>query len=373
MEPVKSNPAPANTGATPPPRPEYLLAGSIGAELSGPLLEMDHIVQQLLTTGKLSRSQVNALMSSLGTARRIAAQSQLLDHLAHNPIRQSHEHVALDARLRQALADNAGMLQSRAVDLVHRLQAVEVILDPSLLETVLHAALSWMARPGYRLSITLEMQSMPEHALLNFKARPTVSDSNPGHAHASAPYRLSWWLLVEAAALAQIPIQHTDSEQNLGLMLEFRRTVKQLEKSSPLDLSSGTDSWASSHSKLPNGQRILLVTADAGLVDVIASLCQSSSHFILDSVSSPEQAKARCEIDRPHMLIFDERLNGVGLESVRRELLAADPQMSVLEVTDDQHSLTMTSWVDGAIERINRDNLTNKLPSILARLLSKSS
>ncbi|MBV5295971.1 MAG: hypothetical protein JZU58_26845 [Curvibacter lanceolatus] len=348
-----------------------MLAGSIGAELSGPLLEMEHIVQQLLTTGKLSRPQVNALMSSLGTARRIAAQSQLLDHLAHNPIRQSHEHVALDARLRQALADNAGMLQGRAVDLVHRLQAVEVVLDPSLLETVLHAALSWMARPGYRLSITLEMQSMPEHALLSFKARPTVSDTNPEHPHASAPYRLSWWLLVEAASLARIPIQHAESAQNLSLTLEFQRTVKQLEKSNPLDLSSGADSWASSHSKLPTGQHILLVTADAGLVEVMTPLCRSS-HVILDRVSSPEQARARCEIERPHMLIFDQRLNGVGLESVRRELLAVDPQIPVLEVTDDQHSLTMTSWVDDAIERINRDNLTSKLPSVLARLLSKS-
>lgn len=371
MEPVKSSAPSANSGATPPPRPEYLLAGSIGAELSGPLLEMEHIVQQLLTTGKLSRPQVNALMSSLGTARRIAAQSQLLDHLAHNPIRQSHEHVALDARLRQALADNAGMLQGRAVDLVHRLQAVEVVLDPSLLETVLHAALSWMARPGYRLSITLEMQSMPEHALLSFKARPTVSDSNPEHPHASAPYRLSWWLLVEAASLAQIPIQHTESAQNLSLTLEFRRTVRQLEKSNPLDLSTGADSWASSHSKLPTGQHILLVTADAALVDVMTPLCRSN-HVILESVGSPEQARARCEIERPHMLIFDQRLNGVGLESVRRELLAADPQIPVLEVTDDQHSLTMTSWADDAIERINRDNLTNKLPSVLARLLSKS-
>lgn len=371
METVKSSPPSANAGATPPPRPEYLLAGSIGAELSGPLLEMEHIVQQLLTTGKLSRPQVNALMSSLGTARRIAAQSQLLDHLAHNPIRQSHEHVALDARLRQALADNAGMLQSRAVDLVHRLQAVEVVLDPSLLETVLHAALSWMARPGYRLSITLEMQSMPDHALLNFKARPTVSDSNPDQPHGSAPYRLSWWLLVEAAGLAQIPIQHSESTQSLSLMLEFRRTVKQLEKSNPMELGTGTDSWASSHSKLPLGQRVLLVTDDAGLVEIMAPLCRSS-HVTLESVSSPEQAKARCDLERPHLLIFDQRLNGVGLESVRRDLLAADPQMPVLEVTDDQHSLTMTSWVDDTIERINRDNLTIKLPSVLARLLGKS-
>lgn len=371
MEPVKSSPPPANPGATPPPRPEYLLAGSIGAELSGPLLEMEHIVQQLLTTGKLSRPQVNALMSSLGTARRISTQSQLLDHLAHSPIRQSHEHVALDARLRQALADNAGMLQSRAVDLVHRLQAVEVILDPSLLETVLHAALSWMARPGYRLSITLEMQRMPEHALLSFKARPTVSDSNPEHTHAPAPYRLSWWLLVESAALAQIPIQHTESAQNLGLVLEFTRTVKQLEKANPVELSNGTDSWASSHSRLSAGQRILLVTADASLVDIMTPLCRSSQ-VILESVNSPEQAKALCEAERPQMLIFDQRLNGVGLESIRRQLLIADPQMPMLEVTDDQHSLTMTSWVDDSIERINRDNLTNKLPSVIARLLSKN-
>jgi hypothetical protein len=210
MEPVRSSPATGHAGATPPPRPEYLLAGSIGAELSGPLLQMEHIVQQLLSTGRLSRQQVNALVSSLGTARRIAAQSQLLDRLAHSPIRQSHEHVALDARLRQALAENAGMLQSRAVDLVHQLQPVEVVLDPSLLETVLHAALSWMARPGYRLSISLEMQDWPQHALLNFKARPTVSDST-APAPLAPPYRLSWWLLVESAALARIPVQHSES------------------------------------------------------------------------------------------------------------------------------------------------------------------
>jgi len=372
MEPVKSSAISSPPGATPPPRPEYLLAGSIGAELSGPLLEMEHIVQQLLTTGKLSRQQVNALMSSLGTARRIAGQSQLLDHLAHNPIRQSHEHVVLDARIRQALAENAGMLQSRAIDLVHHLQAVEVILDPSLLETVLHAALSWMARPGYRLNITLEMQKMPEHAILNFKARPTVSDSNPEQKHFSAPYRLSWWLLVEAAALAQIPVQHSESTQNLSLSLEFSRTVKQLEKNNPLDDATSADSWASSHSKLPSGQRVLLVTADAHLVQLMTTLCQAS-HFVVESVDIPEQAKISVATERPQLVVFDQRLNSVGLEGVRRELNASDPQLPMLEVTDDQHSLTMASWVDDTVERINRDNLNTKLPSVLARLLNKRS
>ncbi|MDD0812337.1 hypothetical protein PSQ20_18445 [Curvibacter sp. RS43] len=359
-------------GATPSPRPEYLLAGSIGAELSGPLLEMEHIVQHLLGTGKLSRQQVTALMASLGTARRIATQSQLLDRLAHSPIRQSHEQVALDARLRQALADNAGLLQSRAVDLVHRLQPVEVLIDPGLLETLLHAALSWMARPGYRLTVTLELPSWPPHGLLSFKARPTVSDSSPHSTHQPEPYRLSWWLLVEAAAHAQIPIQHNESNQQLTLSLEFKRTVQQLGQSVPMELQGSPDSsWSSSHARGLTSPRLLLVTADIGLQEDVEQICAASG-LQVDTVISAERARRACDGDRPQMLIVDQRLNCEALDTLRQTLLTHDSRFPTVEITAEQHTLTMASWMDGAVVRISRGSLHAQLPAVLVRDLSKS-
>lgn len=362
---------PQPAGGTPSPRPEYLLAGSIGAELSGPLLEMEDIVQQLLGTGKLSRQQVNALMSSLGTARRIAHQSQLLDRLAHSPIRQSHEQVALDSRLRQALADNAGLLQSRAVDLVHRLQAVEVLIDPSLLETLLHAALSWMARPGYRLSVTLEVPSWPPHGMLTFKARPTVSDSSTPATRQPEPYRLSWWLLVEAAAHAQIPLQHSESNQQLTLTLEFKRTVKQMEVTTPMDLQSSGDSWASSQSRDLASPRLLLVTADIGLQEDVEQICAASG-LQVDTVISAERARRACEADRPQMLIVDQRLQCEALDTLRQTLLGHDSRFPTIEITAEQHTLTMANWMDDAVERIDRNNLRSQLPAVLVRDLGKA-
>lgn len=362
-------PAPPHVGP-PPPRADYLLAGSMGAELSGPLLEMEQIIQQLLQTGKMSRPQISSLLLSLSTARRIATQAQMLDRLNHNPIRQSHERVQLDARLRQALAENDNLLQSRAVEIKQRLHPIEVVLDPGLLETLLNAALSWMARPGFRLLLTLESQPLTLHGLLNFKARPTVSAGFTPNAHQTEPYRLSWYLLNEAASRLQIPIRYNDTGTQLQLTLEFTRTQHQLERLTQQELVESGDSWSSSHSRSAGTPRVLLVSSDPALALDIEGIC-SDLHTLLQVAHSVEQSLKYGSTEAPDVLIVDLRLGENACQSLHEHFAEQSPALPYLEIADEQHSLAMASWSLNPHKRISLVQVRAQLPQVLVQELGK--
>ena len=358
-------------GAGPPaPRQEYLLAGSMGAELSGPLLEMEQIIQQLLSTGKLSRQQINSLLLSLGTARRIATQGQMLDRLAHNPIKESHEQVQLDARMRQALADNGSLLQSRAVEIKQRLSPVEVVLDPGLLETLLSAALSWMARPGYRLLISLEQRPPSQHGLLSFKGRPTVSAGYVSNPLQTEPYRLSWCLLCEAASRLQVEVRYHETGSQLMLTLEFSRTLGRLEQLTQPDMDSGGDSWGSSHSRGLIRHRVLLISDEPTLCLDVERIC-AAAHLLLQVAHTSEQARLCWDLEAPELVILDLRLGTDACAALRRLVETRAPSVSLIEICDEQHSLDMPSWSADQSKLINLSNVRARLPHILAGEIDK--
>jgi hypothetical protein len=348
----------------PSPKPQYLLAGSIGAELCGPLLDMEQIVHHLLTEGKLSRQQVFTLQSSLATARRVATQSQMLDRLAHLPIKQSHEHVQLDTQVRLALSENATLLQGRAVDLVHQLSPIEVVLDPGLLETLLHAALSWIARPGHRLTIHLELQRSTGFALLSFKAKPTVLSSQTEGVGQPEPYRLSWWLLVESASLAQIQHRYSEVGRQLQLDLTFVRTKHHLAQLACANPDRSGDSWRSSESKGFTRHRALLVTTDPQLQAEVEGICRDNE-WLVDVAESAVQAQGCSELGRPQLLIVDQRLNGEAIRAVHNGMRHPDHPVLAVEIVQDLGTLTPPGWIEDPKYRIGHANLHAHLSRIL--------
>ena len=125
----------------PAPAPDYELVATMGRQLSGPVANMQSIVQALLDTGKISRRKVQMLQGELASIRRLSMQGQQLRRLVQSPLRQSHERVRLDQMLLQALDEHTEAFKLQAVELVQRIRPVEIILDPGMVTSLVNAAL----------------------------------------------------------------------------------------------------------------------------------------------------------------------------------------------------------------------------------------
>ncbi|HSV52011.1 MAG TPA: hypothetical protein VLJ57_07835 [Burkholderiaceae bacterium] len=352
-------------------RPDYVLAGVIGLQLSEPLADMQRIVHDLISTGKISRAQVQELSGAIETARRVAMQSQQLARLSRGRLRQSHERLALDAIVKQALAERHQFFHQRGIELVQRIKRVEVIVDPGLLSSLIEAAIDWASERGHRLTVSLEIKHLPEHGLLVFKSSPTVTTSGPGSPAVEGEFeKLSWHLLTEIAQSIGAALDRVKSSDEAVLTIEFPRTVKQLEGLTAVEMDLGADSWMPSESKSLAGHQILLVTADEGLRDDIADICGNMG-LLVDCVASPEQAVRTCKVEQPHMLIVDERVRDARFDALCQELLQQDPNFPMIEIASDANTLAMASWMSDSMTRVSRGSLRAQLPQVLVLELAK--
>ncbi|MES2976752.1 MAG: hypothetical protein V4757_24300 [Pseudomonadota bacterium] len=351
-------------------RADYMLAGIIGAQLSEPLSVMQHVVQEFTRTRKISRSQMQQLQIAIETARTVAKQSQQIARLAGGRLRQSHERLSLDAVINQALDQRTEAFQQRGVELYRNLKPVEVIVDPGLLSSLVDAAIDWAAEFGRRLVISLEMKNWPEHGMFFLKASESVAS---GGINSEGPVEhdgLSWHLLTQIGKAMGVSVDRVASADEGILMIEFPRTVKQLEGLTAVEVDGGGDSSMLSESKPLAGHRILIVSTDDSLKATIKMICRSMS-LVVDTVPTSQQAVRFCELDRPHMIIIDERLHDNHIDELRQDLHKIDPNFPFLEIAMASNTLEMASWMSDSMTRVSRDSLKSQLPSIMVFELAK--
>jgi hypothetical protein len=349
-------------------RTDFTLAGVIGLQLSEPLADMQRIVHDLISTGKISRAQVQELSGAIETARRVAMQSQQLARLSRGRLRQSHERLALDAVLKQALAERHQFFHQRGIELVQRIKRVEVIVDPGLLSSLIEAAIDWASDRDHRLTVSLEVKQLPEHALLVFKSTRTA---NAGQAAAEDEFeKLSWHLVAEIAQTIGVALDRVKASDEAVLTVEFPRTVKQLEGLTAVDMDMGVDSWMPSESKSLAGHQLLMVTPDEALRGDLEDIC-SNMGLVVEHVTSSEMAARSCKVRRPHLLIVDERVHDARFDTLWQELLQQDPNFPVIEIASDANTLAMASWMSDSMTRVSRGSLRAQLPQVLVLELAK--
>jgi hypothetical protein len=351
-------------------RPDYVLAGVIGLQLSEPLADMQRIVHDLISTGKISRAQVQELSGAIETARRVAMQSQQLARLSRGRLRQSHERLALDGVVKQALAERHQFFHQRGIELVQRIKRVEVIVDPGLLSSLIEAAIDWVSDRGRRLTVSLEIKHLPEHGLLVFKSTQTVTTAAAVPTVEDEFEKLSWHLLTEIAQSIGAALDRVKSADESVLTIEFPRTVKQLEGLTAVEMDLGTDSWMPSESKSLAGHQLLLITADESLRDDVVDICGNMG-LVVDCVDSSEEAARVGKTDMPHMLIVDERLRDDRFDALWQELLRQNPNFPMIEIASDANTLAMASWMSDSMTRVSRGSLRAQLPQVLVLELAK--
>jgi hypothetical protein len=364
LEVEQDAPAPAPAVVVVPP--DFLLAGVIGSQLSEPLAVISHVLDEFTRTRGITGTQIKQLRSSLAVARSVAMQSQQIARLAGGRLRQSHERLKLDVLLRDALHDRAKLFQKRGVELYQRFTPVEVIVDPGLLSSLIDAALDWATSMGRRLVVTLEIKNWPEHGLLYLKASESFAVGGEGRVDGDT---LGWYLLCEIARAMGVSVERAGGEGGeTSVLLEFPRTVKQLEGLTAVEVDTGGDSV--NDSRPMAGHRLLVITGDDTLYAEVKLLARNLG-LVVDFVPTTWQGVRFCELDTPHMVIIDERVRDHIFDELRADLKKTDPNYPFVEIAHKSNTLEIAGWMSDSITRLSRDALRSQLPSILSVELAK--
>ncbi len=351
-------------------RADYALAGAMADQLAEPLKTMQRAIAAFIGSGKLTQLQAQPLGDAIELASRIVEQGRLLAQLANGEVRQTHEQLDLDQLMNRALDEWGHWLRLRGVEAYRNIKPVAVVADAQLLGALVDAALDWSATPGQRLVISLEVKNWPAHAVLRFKSNQTVKSGDRSAPEDETPERLSWHLVSELASAIGATLDRVETADEVLVMLEFPRTVRQLEGLTAMEMDLGDGSWSGNPAKALAGYRVLIITADSGLREDVKLICKGLG-LIVDSVPSGQMAERFCELERPELIVVDERCRDAAFDQLRDDLLRIHPNFPFVEISYDTNTLLVSGWMAESMTRVNRNELAGQLPQALAIEMAK--
>ena len=355
------------------------LPGIIGAELAEEVSRMQQVMQDVRSARSISRAQVATLESAIRAAHRIAMHSQQISRLAGGRLRQSHERLELHTIVHDVLGGMATQFKLGGFEVSHRLKNVDVIVDPGLLLSLITVAMDWSIEQGRRLQVRLDIKNWPAHAELVIKASQIVAVASSGPEFGSdqkSPDDLNWQLLLQIAQAMGVTVERVTEPDYTLLTIEFPRTVRQLEGLTAVEMAEsgqgGNSTTFLTEAKPLAGHRILTLSTDATIIESLKSVCESMG-LLVDVCSTSAQATRYCELDKPHLIVVEERLRDHEFEELRQDLLRTDVNYPVVEVVRAPNVLEMSNWMGDSVSRISRESLRSQLPSFLVMELAKIS
>jgi hypothetical protein len=347
---------------------DYALVGQFGAELAEPINTIHNIVQDFNQSRHMSHAQMVLLVSSVEAAMNVTRQSQQIARLAEGRLRQSHERIRLDELLHQTLSEQASALKARGIDIHRNIKPVEIIIDPGLLSSLVESALTWGCSQGKRVVVSLGIKNWPEHGILAIKASNPPGSLVPKVSADS----LAWQLLVLTAQVMGVTLEREITANGEAMLLmEFARTVKQLEGLTAVEMDASGDSSFHNGTKPMAGMRILLISNDPmvrGEVDEAGRLLG----LMVDKVTSVEQAERYVKLGMPHLIIIDERLNDDSFGRLQNDITSTDPNLGFIEIADESNTFEISSWMSDSMTRVSRDVMRAQLPSVLTLELARA-
>ena len=351
-------------------RGEYALAGAMAAELAAPLKTMQRAIVAFVGSGKLTQLQAQPISDAIEMAHRVTEQGRLLSMLSSGRVRQTHDQLSLDELVQRALDEWAHWLKQRGVELYRSIKPVAVVSDPNLLYALVEAALDWVAEPGQRLVVSLEVKNWPAHAVLRFKANQTVKSAGRAGGDEQAGEKLSWHLVSELATAIGATLDRVRSVDETLVMMEFPRTVRQLEGLTAMEMDITDGAWTGKPSRTFAGYRVLVITSDSSMRDDVKMICKGMG-LIADTVPSAQMAVRFCELEKPELIVVDERCRDAQFDELRLDLLRIQPHFPFVEITRDANTLLVSGWMGESMTRVNRAELTEQLPQALAMEMAK--
>ncbi|MDO9352883.1 MAG: hypothetical protein Q7T55_04270, partial [Solirubrobacteraceae bacterium] len=324
----------------------HQLVAQIGAEIAMPLTAALERIVTLTSTGKIDRQGLRALRDEVDAARQAGMIGQQLTRFASGRIRQSHERLQLADVLNGVIAHRARETTARGIVVKPSLKPAEVIVDASLLFSVLNSAVDWaLANAQSQIDFAIETKSWPAPARLTCRFAHRPVDELVDGAAATAPRgldSLTWRLLEQTAWTMGLVVERQDEGTSTTLTLEFPRTAStEVEAVSALDLNDG---FAPSTNSQPlAGSHVLVIASRREMRVQIRDALRHMS-LIIDFVNSVDEASAFCREGLPHAVIFESIQSGERFAKFREEIVKEVPEFVFIEIIEEGTAFEMAGF-----------------------------
>jgi len=350
------------------------LVSQIGAEIAEPLTSALERINSLIGTGRIDRHGLRALRDEVETARQVGMTGQQLNRFASGRVRQSHERMPLADVLNGVIAHRSRETTARGVQLVPSLKPADVLVDASLLFSLLNSTVDWsLANAQSQIDFSIDLKTWPVNAVLScrFAHRPIDPLTDGASAILSRGLdSLTWRLIEQTAWTMGLVLARHDKAHMTTMTLEFPRTVSDpVEGMSPLDRNDG---FAPSNNSQPlAGSHVLVI---ASRPDLRVSIRDALRHMslIIDFVNSVDEAVAFCREGLPHAVVIESIQTGARFEQFRNELTGEVPGFVFIEIIEQGTTFEMSGFDGASMARVGRDVLSHALPSALMFELSQS-
>ncbi len=375
-------PGPAATARShPAPSPDegesaqrwHRLVSEIGAATATQLTSALERIHTLIASGKIDRASLRALRDEVDGARQAGMIGQQIARFASGRLRQSHERLQLADTLKGLLAHRHRETQSRGIVLKPALKSAEVIVDASLLFSLLNTVLDWaLAHAQSNIEFRIDIRSWPQNAQLicRFAHRPPDQSSETDRPPEPAALEsLSWRLLEQTAWTMGLPLDRRDDALHSSLTIEFPRTAAdEIEGVTTMEIDEGFA--PSTNSKPLAGSHVLVVSSRRDLRVQIRDALRNMG-LIIDFVGTVDEASEFCRDGLPHAMIVESIQRGEKFAHLREEIANEVPDFVFIEIIEEGNTFEMSGFSGSNVARVGRDVIESSLPSALMFELSK--
>ena len=351
------------------------LVSQVGAEIAAPLTAALERIHVLTATGKIDRAGLRALLDQVEQARQVGMIGQQLTRFASGRVRQSHEVLQLEEVLKSVLALRTRETQARGIALKPQLRSARVIVDGSLLFSLLNATLDWaLANAHAHIEFTIDFKTWPVHARLTCRFTHRLADQPDDESVTSSVQpsldSLTWRLIEQTAWTMGLVVDRKEASGLSTLVLEFPKTAgDEMEGLSATEVDDV--STQSGNSKALAGSHVLVVASRREVRVLIRDALRNMS-MLVDFVSSVDEAASFCKEGLPHAIIVESIQRGGRFTSFRDEILGEVPDFVFIEILEQGSTFEMSGTNGAPMARIGRDVVASSLPAALMFELSRS-
>jgi hypothetical protein len=347
---------------------------AVGGEIASPLTAALERIHALTTTGRIDKASLRALRDEVEAARRAGMVAQQLTRFAAGRMRQSHEQLALADTLNAVLQHRSRETAARGIVVKPSLKTAEVVVDPSLLFSLLNTVLDWsLTHARSDIEFVVDMKAWPSHARLacHFAHRPPdeLDDGAPTPANLRSLDSLTWRLIEQTAWTMGLPIHRSLDAGRAALTIEFPRTAtEQVEGLSAVEMDTGFG--LSANSRPLAGSHVLVIASRREMRVRIRDAIRHMG-LVIDLVSSIEEAADFCRDSLPHGIVVEGILAGDRLNHLRTEICSEVPDFPFVEIVEEGSSFAMSGFGSSDMGRVGREAIESALPSVLMFELSR--
>lgn len=349
------------------------VVGEMSAEIAGPLTAALERVQTLASTGRIDRSSLRSLGEEIQRAREISMSGQQIARLASGRLRQTPERLALTETLKDVLTQRSRETQARGIHIKQVLRPAEVVVDASLLFSLLNTQLTWaLEHARSNIEFRIDIKTWPAHARLatRFALRPADQPQTHTDEAAHQLDSMTWRLVEQTAWTMGLPIERKLDGHEVHLTIEFPRTVTdQLEGMTAVELDQGFS--PSLQSKPLVGSQVLVVASRRDVRVQIRDAIRNMG-LIVDFVNSVEEAREFCRGGLPHAVVIESVLRGERFNEMRREIDAEGAEVVFIEIIEEGNTFEISGFGGLSMARVGRDAILTSLPSALMFELAKT-